>query len=244
MRILVVNDDGIHAVGIEKLARCAKRFGEVYVVAPAGQCSAMSHRITVHGALILKKEAFPVEGVEAYSVSGTPADCVKVALEHLMDKKPDFVFSGINDGHNMGYDILYSGTIGAAMEGLINGIPSIAFSCEMHSGCNVNEEDILHVMEVLLNQPVLEDSVWNVNFPNVLSETAGEIIWDVLPAAEQVFEGGYEAHMQEDGSVALSPSGGLRECGKAGTDIAAVRNGYIAIGKVKNMVLGHHNSSV
>lgn len=241
MKILVVNDDGIRAVGIERLAQCAKQFGEVYVVAPVGQCSAMSHRITVSGELMLKKEQFPIEGVEAYSVSGTPADCVKVALEHLLEEKPDFVFSGINNGHNMGYDILYSGTIAAAMEGLINGIPSIAFSCEMNGKCDVRDEDILYVMKELMDRPALADAVWNVNFPSAGEKETSEICWDTLPAPEQVFEGGYEARLQEDGSVALRPSGGPRkECGSAGTDIAAVKSGYISIGKVKNTVLGHH----
>lgn len=240
MKILVVNDDGIRAEGIERLAQCAKQFGEVYVVAPAGQCSAMSHRITVSGELVLKKEPFPIEGVEAYSVSGTPADCVKVALEHLLEEKPDFVFSGMNNGHNMGYDILYSGTIAAAMEGLISGIPSIAFSCDVNGHAAVQDKDILYVMKELMDRPALADAVWNVNFPSACNKENSEICWDTLPAPEQVFEGGYEARILENGSVALRPSGGPREkCGREGTDIAAVRSGYISIGKVKNTVLGH-----
>ena len=89
MRILVVNDDGIEAAGIIRLAALAKEFGEVWVVAPDAQCSAMSQRITVRGELQLRKRAdFPVEGVEAYSLSGTPADCVKVAVEYLMELYP------------------------------------------------------------------------------------------------------------------------------------------------------------
>ena len=108
MRILVVNDDGIKAEGIRRLAACAKKFGEVWVVAPARQCSAMSQRITVRENLEVRKADFPVMGVKAYSVDGTPADCVKVALNHLLPEKPDTVFSGINEGYNEGYDILYS----------------------------------------------------------------------------------------------------------------------------------------
>ena len=83
MKILVVNDDGITSSGIEKLARMATRLGEVTVVAPASQCSAMSQRITVFGEMIVRKENFPVENVKAYSVTGTPADCVKVALTYM-----------------------------------------------------------------------------------------------------------------------------------------------------------------
>ena len=93
MRILVVNDDGIEAAGIIRLAALAKEFGEVWVVAPDAQCSAMSQRITVRGELQLRKRAdFPVEGVEAYSLSGTPADCVKVAVEYLMKDQLDRLF--------------------------------------------------------------------------------------------------------------------------------------------------------
>ena len=116
MRILVVNDDGIQAPGIRKLAELARQFGEVTVAAPKHQCSGMSHRITVDAGLEIARVDFPVEGVEAYSIDGTPADCVKVAISNIMKEKPDIVFSGINRGYNIGYDILYSGTVGAAME--------------------------------------------------------------------------------------------------------------------------------
>lgn len=109
MRILVVNDDGIKAPGIKRLVQMAAGLGEVWVVAPAAQCSAMSHRITVRGDLEVKPYDFPATGVTAYSVGGTPADCVKVALGYLMTEKPDIVFSGINAGYNVGRDILYSG---------------------------------------------------------------------------------------------------------------------------------------
>ena len=98
MRILVVNDDGIKAEGIRRLAACAKKFGEVWVVAPARQCSAMSQRITVRENLEVRKADFPVMGVKAYSVDGTPADCVKVALNHLLPEKPDIVLQMEMDG--------------------------------------------------------------------------------------------------------------------------------------------------
>ena len=128
MRILIVNDDGIKAPGIRKLAELSLQLGEVWVVAPKSQCSAMSQRITLFEDIEVTPEQYSVEGVRAYSVGGTPADCVKVALEYLMPEKPDVVFSGINSGYNTGIDILYSGTVGAAMEALANGIRSFAFS--------------------------------------------------------------------------------------------------------------------
>ena len=149
MRILVVNDDGIKAPG------------EVWVVAPAAQCSAMSHRITVRGDLEVKPYDFPATGVTAYSVWGTPADCVKVALGCLMTEKPDIVFSGINAGYNVGRDILYSGTIGAAMEALCWGVPAIAFS--------VAEEDECEVLNTYLELPdkSIEPSSISSKFPEI-----------------------------------------------------------------------------
>ena len=134
MKIWVVNDDGIDSDGIKVLARHALKFGEVTVIAPVEQCSGMSQRLTIglfeNGKVKrnIKKVPFPVKGVKAaYAVKGTPTDCVIVASEYITEK-PDIVFSGINHGENAGIDILYSGTIGAAMEALVQRIPAIAFS--------------------------------------------------------------------------------------------------------------------
>ena len=150
MRILVVNDDGIKAPGIHRLAKMAAGLGEVWVVAPDAQCSAMSQRITVRGDLEVKPYDFPVVGVTAYSVGGTPADCVKVALGCLMEEKPDVVFSGINAGYNVGRDILYSGTIGAAMEALCGGVPAIAFSVAEEDECEVLDAYLESVAKELI----------------------------------------------------------------------------------------------
>ena len=126
MRILIVNDDGIRSPGLISLAKMAVQLGEVWVVAPDNQCSAMSQRISVFGSIHVREVLdFPVEHVQAWSISGSPADCVKVALSYVMKEKPDVVFSGINNGYNVGVDILYSGTVGAAVEALVNGIPAI-----------------------------------------------------------------------------------------------------------------------
>ena len=95
MRILIVNDDGIKAPGIRKLAELSMQLGKVWVVAPKSQCSAMSQRITLFEDIEVTPECYDLDGVRAYSVGGTPADCVKVALEFLMPEKPDIVFSGI-----------------------------------------------------------------------------------------------------------------------------------------------------
>src|SRR5207253_721940 len=123
MRLLVTNDDGILAHGIDCLIAAAEPLGEVTVVAPDREQSATSHSLTLHHPLR------PVRrGERRWQVDGTPTDCVMLAVEALMPEKPDFVLSGINHGQNMGEDVLYSGTVAAAMEGLALGIPSIAIS--------------------------------------------------------------------------------------------------------------------
>src|SRR5688572_10596840 len=123
MRFLCTNDDGILAYGLECLVRAAREIGEVSVVAPDREQSATSHSLTLHHPLR------PVQrGERRYQVDGTPTDRVMLAVEALMPERPDFVLSGINHGQNMGEDVLYSGTVAAAMEGLALGIPSIAIS--------------------------------------------------------------------------------------------------------------------
>ncbi|WP_026477911.1 5'/3'-nucleotidase SurE [Alkaliphilus transvaalensis] len=129
MRIVVTNDDGIFTEGIHQLAKTLQRLGEVIVVAPSTEQSAKGHSITLFNPLRVKKIHFFNTEIEAYSVDGTPADCVKLAVEAILkDRKPDLVISGINNGPNLGTDVLYSGTVSAAVEGAILGIPSIAVS--------------------------------------------------------------------------------------------------------------------
>ena len=129
MRILITNDDGIDAAGLGKLAEIAVKISdEVTIVAPSGQRSAVSHSITVGQPLRIRRVPFPVAVQAAYSCSGMPADCVKVAVQAILDKRPDVVLSGINNGHNMGYDSIYSGTVAAAREAVYQGIRGIAVS--------------------------------------------------------------------------------------------------------------------
>lgn len=237
MRILVVNDDGIRAEGICELAKMAAQLGEVWVVAPDNQCSAMSQRITVHADVVVKPVSFPVAGVKAYSVGGTPADCVKVALQQLMPKKPDITFSGINCGYNVGLDILYSGTVGAAMESLLNGVPAIAFSSETNSNYDVVEEHLLPIAEELLTKKLPVNELWNVNFPSCAAAELKGILWERVPAQEQFYLDHYERKAHEDGSFTLSAAGVPTTGAAEGTDIKAVLDRYISIGTIRNAVL-------
>ena len=237
MRILVVNDDGIEAEGIRQLAKMAKELGEVWVVAPDNQCSAMSHRITVHGAIDVKKVDYSLEGVHAYKVGGTPADCVKIGIKYLLASKPDIVFSGINYGYNVGLDILYSGTVGAAMEALLNGIPAIAFSKEMNDNYDVVNEHLLSVTKMLLSRSIEKNEIWNVNIPGCNKSEFKGILEDRIPAQEQHYLDNYESTELEDGSFQLEADGIFNKDAEEGTDMRAVLDNYISIGKVRNAIL-------
>jgi len=129
MRLLLANDDGIFAEGISVLRRIMEEVAEaVYVVAPDRERSAAGHAITVHRPLRVRTVEFQNEKSKGWVVDGTPADCVKLGLEDLLDARPDIVIAGINYGPNLGTDVLYSGTVSAAIEGTINDLPAIAIS--------------------------------------------------------------------------------------------------------------------
>lgn len=127
MRILISNDDGIRAGGLLALKKALNPLGEIHVVAPEQERSGTGHGITAHKPLRPKQVELG-DGSWGWSVNGTPADCVKLGIEALLPAEPDIVISGINRGPNLGTDVLYSGTVSAAIEGTINGIPSVAIS--------------------------------------------------------------------------------------------------------------------
>ncbi|HEX2717072.1 MAG TPA: 5'/3'-nucleotidase SurE, partial [Gemmatimonadaceae bacterium] len=169
MRLLLSNDDGILAHGLECLIEAASPLGDITVVAPDREQSATSHSLSLHHPLR------PVQrGERRFQVDGTPTDCVMLAVEALMHERPDFVLSGINHGQNMGEDVLYSGTVAAAMEGLALGIPSIAIS---FAGGDLRA-DLTHLKEqVKVLTPLLKhvtslpnfprDTLLNINLPPV-----------------------------------------------------------------------------
>lgn len=238
LNILVANDDGIDSPGLLRLANAAARLGDVWVAAPAGQCSGMSQKITIAGEISVEKRELPADVKAAYAIGGTPADCVKTAIKSLLPVKPDVVFSGINSGFNTGFDIAYSGTVGAAMEALLNGVPAIAFS-ETHVGCREVTDMFLYEIARELIQRPLAGEIWNVNFPDcTLNEYKG-ILRDVKIEQHCFYENHY-TRAEKENSCALSPYAELLDPERTenGSDLWAVLHGYIAIGRVKNMILG------
>lgn len=240
MKILVVNDDSIHSPGLALLARAAMELGDVWVVAPAHQCSAMSQKLSIHAKLHVEKVDFPVPVQAAYQVDGTPVDCVKVALQYILKEKPDYVFSGINDGYNVGFDIAYSGTLGATFEAVMNGIPAIAFSNTISSSLHIAEQYLVPIARELIAEGLGAGEVWNVNFPAVAPGALKGILRDRTIAPLQFYSENYIESKLPDGSVTLTGQGsplGEDAIVPEGTDVEAVLKGYIAIGKVKSAVL-------
>ncbi|MEL7270482.1 MAG: 5'/3'-nucleotidase SurE [Bacteroidota bacterium] len=168
--ILVTNDDGITAPGLRALIKTMKTIGEVIVVAPDSPQSGMGHAITIDNTLYSKKVVIDQnEGApEEYSCSGTPADCVKLALQEILDRRPDICVSGINHGSNASINVIYSGTMSAAIEAGIEGVPAIGFSlCDYTWEANFEPalESIKKIVEQALEHGMPNGTVLNVNIP-------------------------------------------------------------------------------
>lgn len=165
--ILVSNDDGFYSEGIKILAKSLKDLGKVITVAPDQERSAASHSLTLHRPLRVKK----MNG-DVYAVDGTPTDCITLGVKEILSRAPDLIVSGINKGANLGDDVHYSGTVSAAVEGGIMGIPSIAISLMARENCNF---EVAANFAVRLAKKVLEKGlphglILNVNVPNLLAK--------------------------------------------------------------------------
>jgi 5'-nucleotidase len=170
--ILVTNDDGITAPGLRALVRFMNDIGDVVVVAPDSPQSGMGHAITIDSTLYSKKMDLDMEAgaMEEYSCSGTPADCVKLALHELLSRKPDLCVSGINHGSNSSINVIYSGTMSAAIEAGIEGIPAIGFSlCDYSWEANFGhaEESVKRITREALTNGIPKGVVLNVNIPKL-----------------------------------------------------------------------------
>ena len=235
-RFLLTNDDGINAEGLIRLAETVKEFGEVWVVAPDSQRSSISHAISFHQPIELHPCEFPVEGVHAYSCTGTPSDCVRAGALYLMPEKPFAVLSGINRGYNAASDIQYSGTCGAAFEGAFQGIHSIAVSEQPKDCHDVIEKYLKEILTELLDQKLEPGQIYNVNFPACpLSELKG-VKRDVTVSDGYFYSSRYKKLADlSDGGICIEVDGESSENGEDGTDLYAISQKYITIGIVNNI---------
>ncbi len=172
MEILVTNDDGIDSPGLHSLANALSEIGNVNVVAPAKQQSAVSHALTIE--YPLRISSYHLNGSRfGTAVYGTPSDCVKLAIANLLDKKPDLVVSGVNFGRNTSINIIYSGTIAAATEGMLVGIPSIAVSVNSHSRkaeTIPSSQYAALIAKEITSNPKFQGSLININVPDLPQE--------------------------------------------------------------------------
>lgn len=245
LRILVTNDDGIHAPGLAVLAEEAKKFGSVTVLAPAEQCSGMSVKLTIGRSMAFTEHKdFPVEGVKAYSLAGTPADCAKLAIKNILPEPPDLIFSGINAGFNAGFDCMYSGTVGAIQEALTFGVKAIAFSVGLSdpfSWAGSGNFEVFHataddLIAELIAAPLEKNAFWNVNFPACpLSDFQG-ILRDRALSQVRPYDDILKKDILPDGTVTYTLVGDLITKADApeGTDIHAALHNYVSVGKVYN----------
>lgn len=229
--ILVVNDDGITAPGIQALISYVKDFGEVIVVAPDKAQSGMGHAITINATLRLNKHENS-HGVEAYSCSGTPVDCVKFGTKVVaVDRKIDLVVSGINHGTNSSINVIYSGTMSAAVEGSVESIPSVGFSLDNHSldaDFSACESVVKTVVKQMLSNESIKGYSLNVNIPNVPKEELKGI--KVCRQAKAYWDETFEERKDPYGGSYYWLTGEfIYQDEGEDTDIWAMRNNYVSV---------------
>ena len=225
MHILVSNDDGYLSPGIEVLASALQKWGRVSVVAPDRDRSGVSHALTLDRPLSVQ-----VTQNGFHRVNGTPSDCVHLGLTGLLDSKPDMVISGINHGPNLGDDVLYSGTVAAAMEGRFMGYPAIAVSINSFSPSHLDSAAwaVNGLLERLENDELPKDTILNVNVPDLpSSEIKGFQVTRLgqrhksEPMVKSEDPRGRDIYW-------VGPAGPEQDAGK-GTDFFAVRDGYVSV---------------
>jgi 5'/3'-nucleotidase len=234
MRILLTNDDGIDAPGLGALYEAVAGLGEVHVVAPREVQSATSHGVTFHRPIRVASHPLPgVEGVLGTSVDARPADCVKLGIAHLVPGPIDLVISGINAGANVGVNVIYSGTVGAAREAAFMGLPAIAVS--QHIGdwdgirWDASAKYAGEAIRRVLDGPMTGQAVMNINIP-VLDGGGEPKGMRVAPISVSSMVDKYEVTAGEDGSFHYQTCNAMtfRER-EPGTDVAALFEGYITV---------------
>ncbi|MGF1557485.1 MAG: 5'/3'-nucleotidase SurE [Flavobacteriaceae bacterium] len=242
--ILVTNDDGITAPGLRALVRFMKEIGDVIVVAPDSPQSGMGHAITIDSTLFVKKMAPDlIHGAQQeYSCSGTPADCVKLALQELLDRKPDICVSGINHGSNSSINVIYSGTMSAAIEAGIEGVPAIGFSlCDYswHADFDQAGESIKKIVKEAIANGMSQGVVLNVNIPK-LSEREIKGI-KVCRQARANWKEKFDKRTNPMGKDYYWLTGEFELLDKGeDTDEWALANGYISIVPTQFDLTAHH----
>lgn len=232
-KILLTNDDGVHAAGIKALRDSIPDNHEIVVVAPDAERSATSHSISL-GKKLKVKERRGAEGIHEYALNGTPADCVKWALHNLdQSEYPDLIVSGINHGANTGVSVFYSGTLSAAREGFINRIPSFAVSlCDRHFQDFTSAQAITHkLVDAYLNEEIKPDVMLNVNVPPLTMEEVAGV--KITKQADSRFVQEFIKKV-EGGTKVYELAGHIEVYDSDGSsDEEAIKDGYISVTPLK-----------
>ncbi|MGG9961069.1 5'/3'-nucleotidase SurE [Ferruginibacter sp. SUN106] len=228
--ILITNDDGITAPGIKNLVEAVKGLGKVVVVAPDKPQSGMGHAITIgHPLRMTKMDIF--DGVEAWQTSGTPVDCVKLAVDKVLHRKPDICLSGINHGANHSINVIYSGTMSAAMEASIESIPSIGFSLldyNIEADFTAARFYVHKIVSTLLKQKMDKHMLLNVNIPSLEMELIKGI--KVCKQAYAKYEEDFEERKDPQGKKYYWLTGKFVNFDKGkDTDVWALANNYVSV---------------
>ena len=240
--ILVTNDDGINAPGIRALIAVMAEIGDVIVVAPDSPQSAMGHAITINNTLYLNKVSAENTLVTEYACSGTPVDCVKLAVNEILKKKPDLCVSGVNHGSNSSINVIYSGTMSAAVEAGIEGIPAIGFSLLDYSW-NADFETIKPFIKKIavevLSQKLPEGTVLNVNFPKLKYDDIKGI--KICRQAKAIWMEKFDKRQTPYGKDYYWLTGEFVNQDKGeDTDEWALAHGYVSIVPVQFDLTAHH----
>jgi len=228
--IFVTNDDGISSKGIKSLVEVAVEYGDVFIIAPDKAQSGMGHAITVNQILRLDRSRL-FEGHEAYTCTGTPVDCVKLGIYEVMHRKPDLILSGINHGENTSTNVLYSGTMSAAVEGAMENIPSIGFSLsDFNADADfTGSQDIARkVITSALNNPFPDHVCLNVNIPKLKTTEIKGI--KVCRQAHAFWDDRFDKRLDQFGKPYYWLTGDFVRTGhQEDTDLFALDNGYATI---------------
>ncbi|TBX70595.1 5'/3'-nucleotidase SurE [Flavobacterium silvisoli] len=240
--ILVTNDDGINAPGIRALIEVMAEIGEVLVVAPDSPQSAMGHAITINNTLYLNKISANNAPITEYSCSGTPVDCVKLAVNEILKRKPDLCVSGVNHGSNSSINVIYSGTMSAAVEAGIEGIPAIGFSLldyDWNADFETLKPFIKKIASEVLTKKMAEGTVLNVNFPKLKANEIKGI--KICRQAKAIWMEKFDKRQTPYGKDYYWLSGEFVNLDKGeDTDEWALANGYISIVPVQFDLTAHH----
>lgn len=228
--ILITNDDGISAKGIRSLLEAIQDFGELVLIAPDSPQSGMGHAITIHNPLRLKRSDIYGD-VVSYSCSGTPVDCVKLGVSEVMHRKPDLLISGINHGANTATNVLYSGTMSAAVEGAMEGIPSIGFSLDnfdADADFSIAQEVARRVVSEVLTKKLPLGTCLNVNIPNVTASEHKGI--QICKQAHAYWEDRFDKREDQFGNPYYWLTGNFTDIGKTqDTDLFWIEKGFSTI---------------